>query len=74
MRTEKRRSPYENIIKDILGERKYAPGQVEAYLRLQYKTLDHLDAATFRYEVENAVACIDADPAGSRRLAKSYGL
>lgn len=51
------------------------PAHVEGYMRLQYGTLDHLDAVTFRREVAIGVECVDE--AGIDRadeLAMSYGL
>ena len=57
------------------GMTSYDPRHIEAYMRLQYSTLDHLDAATFKAEVRIACECIEfmgADDA--ERLALSYGL
>ena len=50
------------------------PAIVEAYMRLQYGTLDHLDRITFDQETAIAIECFDADPDMSRKLAESYGL
>lgn len=50
------------------------PRHVEAYVRLQYSTLGHLDRATLRREARIAAGCIKADPAGAEGLALSYGL
>jgi hypothetical protein len=47
---------------------------VEAFMRLQYSTLDHLSAAVFRREVRIAHECSQADPEMAERLARSYGL
>ena len=49
---------------------------VEAYLRLQYSTLDHLSRADFRHEYTKGGigATIDAAPEQAVRLAQSFGL
>lgn len=53
----------------------YDPRHIEAYVRLQYGTLDHLDHATFKREAAIAAACIDsARPGEPEELAQSYGL
>ena len=45
------------------------PDLIEGFMRLQYRTLDHLDRATFRKEVRIAAACIDqVGVAEARRL------
>ena len=49
-------------------------GIVEAFLRLQYGTLDHLDRETFACEIALETLCIDEDPEGARVLALSYAL
>lgn len=66
---------YARLIADVLarlGRLDVPPAVVEAWMRLQYSTLDHLDPATFATEVEIAVACHDDDPAASLQLARSY--
>jgi hypothetical protein len=50
------------------------PRHVEAYMRLQYGTLDHLDRATFEREVRVAADCVRFDAQGAEDLARSYGL
>lgn len=58
-------SIYERMIVEQLGKLKrldIKPSQVEAYMRLQYGTLDHLDRRTFNKEVKIAIGCIDSDP------------
>ena len=53
----------------------YDPRHIEAFMRLQYSTLDHLDAETFAYEVDLAVACIqEAGVEAAERAARSFGL
>jgi hypothetical protein len=66
---------YADIIREQLDGRDYDPRHVEAYMRLQYGTLDHLDRATFNNEVEICVDCIEQDGAiNAESLAESYGL
>jgi hypothetical protein len=67
------RTHYADLIEKI------APGydarHIEAYMRLQYSTLDHLDKATFRREVKIAVGCIEEGGVEMAEAnAKSYGL
>lgn len=64
------------IIKSLVrqGLPTVEPRLIEAFMRLQYGTLDHLDRATFDAEVALAAACVDADPSGAEELARSYGL
>ena len=50
----------------------HAPG-VEASMRLQYSTLDHLSRAAFVHEIALARDCERADPGYLRRAATSYG-
>ncbi len=50
------------------------PRHVEAFMRLEYGTLDALGPEHFRREVNMACLCIDADEAAAERLAQSYGL
>ena len=69
-------SAYQAVLAETL---KITPDRallVEAYLRLQYSTLDHLSRADFRQEYKRGGICtaIDADPAGAVLLAKSYNL
>ncbi len=48
---------------------------VEAWMRSEHSTLDHLTPSQWRKEVEECIAVVDhADPALSERLARSYGL
>jgi len=69
---------YTRIITEQLGKLNRAeidPRHVEAYMRCQYHTLDHLDRRTFNREVKVAVACIDQDGlTEAEALAQSYGL
>ena len=51
------------------------PRHIEAWMRVEHGTLDHLDRARFRSEVALAQACIaEAGDAESEALARSYGL
>lgn len=69
---------YQKLIRDILqkiGRSEVAARHVEGWMRLQFRTLDHLSRAQFVEEVKLAVACIDAAaPGESEELARSYGL
>ncbi|MFL5909460.1 MAG: hypothetical protein ACJ768_02660 [Gaiellaceae bacterium] len=51
------------------------PRHVEGFMRLQYGTLSHLDAATFKREAQLAVACIHVDGLEAAEAnARSFGL
>lgn len=51
------------------------PRHIEAWMRLEHGTLDHLDAARFESEVCTANACVtEAGKDESEALALSYGL
>lgn len=50
------------------------PAGVEASMRLQFGTLDHLDRDEFRREIEVAKACESESPGYLRAVAESYGL
>lgn len=50
------------------------PRHVEAFIRLEYRTLDHLSRADFRRETAIALECIDLDADAAERLAQSFGL
>lgn len=68
---------YRKIIREILDQNGWTanPGEVEAWMRLQNSTLDHLSRAAFELEIEIAVVCIQkAGPERSRELARSFGL
>jgi hypothetical protein len=70
---------YQSIISEILSSTghagQYHPHQIEAYMRLQYGTLDHLSRQQFVEEVELCRACIDEDgPENAEKLADTYGL
>jgi hypothetical protein len=51
------------------------PRHVEAWLRIEHGTLDHLSRDRFKEEVAIALECIAAaTPEQSEQLAMSYGL
>lgn len=63
---------YQKRISEIAP--RYQARQIEAFMRLQYGTLDHLSPSVFRREVAMACECIDTDPDMAERLTRSYGL
>ena len=69
-------SPYARVLAETLKITPERARLVEAYLRLAYKTLDHLSRSDFRHEyTKRGISdAIDADPAQAEALAKSYGL
>lgn len=53
----------------------YDPRHIEAYVRLEYATLNHLPMATLRREARIAMGCIDVDgKLAAEELAESFGL
>lgn len=53
----------------------YDPRHIEAYVRLEYSTLDHLDLPTLRREARIAAACIEhSGRDNAEALARSFGL
>ena len=51
------------------------PRHIEGFMRLQYSTLDHLDARTFKREVKLGIACIQqGGVAAAESNAQSFGL
>jgi hypothetical protein len=64
---------YQTLIHQIAPEAN--PRHVEAWLRIEHGTLDHLSHARFEREVAIALECIaSATPEQSEQLARSYGL
>jgi hypothetical protein len=54
---------------------KHDPRHIEAFVRLEYSTLNHLPLATLRREAKIAADCIDVGGmAAAEELALSYGL
>lgn len=68
---------YKTIIVEIMSEMKktftVSPEIVEAYMRLQYGTLNHLSREEFEKEIILAQGCFELDPEGSQELAQIYG-
>lgn len=72
-------SPYDGIIRECLAELgligAYEPRHIEAYMRLQHGTLDHLSRDAFKWDVEVAARCIEeGGKEAAEDLALSYGL
>ena len=70
---------YQDTIRFIIAKLgyigKYNPRHIEAYMRLQYSTLDHLSYQDFVNECKICIKCIDAEPIeNAEKLAQSYGL
>ena len=66
-------SYYATLFKELQPE--HDPRHIEAYVRLQYHTLGHLDRETLRRESEIAVECIKLEGVdGAESLAKTFGL
>ena len=63
---------YQKLIHDI--DPTVNPAGVEASMRLQFGTLDHLDRQTFREEIILAKECEREQPGYLRRTAASYGM
>lgn len=70
-------SLYSRLIAESLRRQGLAavePRLIEGWMRLECGTLDGLTHSQFDNEVSVAFACVQADGAGSERLARSYGL
>lgn len=66
---------YQKLIKELLKGADYDPRHIEALMRLQYSTLDHLTRDDFRREVALCKMCIDEmGKVAAEQTAKSYGL
>ncbi|HET7675654.1 MAG TPA: hypothetical protein VFL54_09055 [Gammaproteobacteria bacterium] len=66
-------SIYANIFKDC--QPNHDPRHIEAFVRLQYGTLNHLDRETLKREADIAAACIEeGGTENAEALAQSYGL
>ena len=74
----KSKSPYYDIINEQIAKQGAIgtdPRHVEAYMRLEYGTLDHLSRAKFASETKIALQCIAAEGVEvAERCAQSYGL
>jgi hypothetical protein len=66
------------MIRELLaraGREEIDSRHVEAYIRTEYGTLDHLSAVIFEGEVQIAIRCIDEDGReAAEALAQSHGL
>lgn len=67
-----RDSFYQSLIRQSVPD--CDPRHVEAYMRLEFSTLDHLSRDRFRDEAATAAECVRADLAQAESLARSYGL
>jgi len=69
---------YERLIREALakmGRIATNPAHVEAWMRLEYGTLDHLGGSRWTRAVKEAADCVDASSTHDNdRLAESYGL
>ncbi len=66
-------SSYAETFKQL--QPKYDPRHIEAYVRLEYRTLGHLDLKTLGREAKIAAECIRLDGAEvAERLARTFGL
>ena len=65
---------YQRIISE-LAPASYDPRHIEAFMRVQYGTLDHLSRDAFKDEIKICTAAIDqCGPAEAEELALSMGL
>lgn len=66
-------TPYTETFRKLAP--KYDPRHIEAYVRLEYSTLDHLPLATMKREVSIAIDCIEVGGLeAAESCAKSFGL
>lgn len=64
---------YADIFREL--QPKHDPRHIEAYVRLEHSTLDHLNRDTLREEAQVAADCIDiCGKKAAEELAESYGL
>jgi hypothetical protein len=63
---------YQDLIRELVSD--VNPAGVEAVMRLEYGTLDHLPRETFAAEAKIAAAMEREEPGALRQLAASYGL
>ena len=67
-------SLYQQRITEIVGPN-YDPRHVEAFMRVQYGTLDHLPRDLFDEDARFCAVCIDEiGTAEAEKVARSYGL
>lgn len=68
-----RMNPYQRLIAELI--RDTDPRWIEAWMRLEHPTLDHLDRVSFAIEAYEALACVLASTATENEdLARSFGL
>lgn len=71
-------SPYSDLITEIarkLGRENVNPRWVEAFMSLEYTSLNSISRESFEKEVAIAICCIDAlGPEKSEQNSKSFGL
>ena len=66
-------TPYERAITPLAPD--YDPRHVEAFMRVEHGTLDHLPPSRFRAEVKLACACIDEGGHDfADKVAASFGM
>lgn len=66
-------SDYSETFKTL--QPKFDPRHIEAYVRLEYRTMGHLSIDTLRREARLAAKCIQLDGlAQAERLAVTFGL
>ena len=63
---------YQRLLQKLAPE--LNPVGVEALMRLQYSTLDHLPRETFAKEAKLAAACERRSPGYLRQIAASMGM
>jgi len=63
---------YQRLLHELAPE--LNPAGVEASMRLQYATLDHLPRETFAEEARLAAACERQAPGYLRQIAESMGM
>lgn len=71
--------PYQKRIEELLGEAGFSglveSRHVEAWMRCEFTTLNHLDPTTFDRLANECIACVVSAPSeASERLAQSFGL
>lgn len=67
-------SVYRRIISEIAPQQ-FDPRHVEAFMRLEHSTLDHLSRADFEHEVIVCCDCImQCGPEQAEACARSFGL
>jgi hypothetical protein len=65
---------YQTLIAELAGPG-YDPRHIEAFMRLQYGTLDHLSRDQFKADVDLCKLCIDEiGVEEAEKIAASYGM